>query len=448
MSSIVQVVHCIDTEGPLYESLEATFDRINQIWGFKLEPSNENLELLRKKKINLKGFEDEIANLISPNLLNYNDSWEKLNSMLADISTSEYRDQFLDSFGNGLVYSWFCVDHVGYESNPRNRELGFHKIFDRYVELKNSKKSSSDGIHFHYHPMPFSRSAHHCATKYFGSSDTLYQSLARKIIDRSWFPCAFRPGFNAIRPDSHWFLEQFIPFDFSNQAHISDTDLAPDLSSGRFGDWRRAQKNWQPYHPDHNDYQLQGNCKRLIMRCLNIGTRHRLLTQTDVDQAFLEAESKKPVVLSFTHHDFRDMRPDIELVRKMLINAKEKFPKVRFKYSEARNAVREALAINYEPAIRLNLNIRENKLFVDSSVPTFGPQPFLAIKTNNGEYLYDNFDFQVPFKEWTYTFDQQTIFLKNIESIGVGSCDNAGNVCVAIIDYPGTSNEKIRRNNL
>ena len=63
MSSIVHVVHCIDTEGPLYESLEATFDRIKQIWGFELEPSNKNLELLRKKKINLKGFEDEIANL-------------------------------------------------------------------------------------------------------------------------------------------------------------------------------------------------------------------------------------------------------------------------------------------------------------------------------------------------------------------------------------------------
>ena len=59
---------------------------------------------------------------------------------------------------------------------------------------------------------------------------------------------------------------------------------------------------------------------------------------------------------------------------------------------------------------------------------------------------YDNFDF--VFKEWTYTFDQQTIILKNIESIGVGCCDNAGNVSVVIIDYPGTSNEKIRRNNL
>ena len=257
--------------------------------------------------------------------------------------------------------------------------------------------------------MPFSRSAHHCATRYFGSSDTLYQSLSRKIIDRSWFPCAFRPGFNVIRPDSHWFLEQYIPFDFSNQAHISDSTSPPDLSSGRFGDWRRAQKNWQPYHPAHNDYQLQGNCKRLILRCLNAGTRHRLLTQTDVDQAFLEADSEKPVILSFTDHDFRDMRPNIESVRKMLINAKEKFPKVKFKYSEARNAVREALSINYESAIKLNLNIKENKLFVNSSVPTFGPQPFLAIKTNSGEYLHDNFDFQVPFKEWTYTFDQQTI---------------------------------------
>ncbi len=171
-------------------------------------------------------------------------------------------------------------------------------------------------------------------------------------------------------------------------------------------------------------------------------------TKGNPDQAFLEADSDKPVILSFTHHDYKDMRPDIESVRKMLINAKEKFPKVKFKYSEARNAVREALAINYEPAIKLNLNIKENKLFVNSSVPTFGPQPFLAIKTNSGEYLYDNFDFQVPFKEWTYTFDQQTIILKNIESIGVGCCDNAGNVSVVIIDCPGTSNEKIRRNNL
>ena len=30
--NIVYVVHCIDTEGPLYESIEATFKRVNNIF--------------------------------------------------------------------------------------------------------------------------------------------------------------------------------------------------------------------------------------------------------------------------------------------------------------------------------------------------------------------------------------------------------------------------------
>ena len=39
------------------------------------------------------------------------------------------------------------------------------------------------------------------------------------MIDRQWFPAAHRPGFHVIRPDSHWFLEQFVPFDYSSQAN-------------------------------------------------------------------------------------------------------------------------------------------------------------------------------------------------------------------------------------
>ena len=36
------------------------------------------------------------------------------------------------------------------------------------------------------------------------------------------FPRRIVPGFHVIRPDSHWFLEQHIPFDFSNQAVATD----------------------------------------------------------------------------------------------------------------------------------------------------------------------------------------------------------------------------------
>ena len=68
------------------------------------------------------------------------------------------------------------------------------------------------------HPMsvrskhPIQKFAHLCATRWLGPTDKIFQILSRRIIDRSWFPAVNRPGFQVCRPDSHWFLEQFIPF--------------------------------------------------------------------------------------------------------------------------------------------------------------------------------------------------------------------------------------------
>ena len=38
-NKIVYIVHCIDTEGPLYESLKAKFDRIEDIFNIKIKPT-------------------------------------------------------------------------------------------------------------------------------------------------------------------------------------------------------------------------------------------------------------------------------------------------------------------------------------------------------------------------------------------------------------------------
>ena len=40
--------------------------------------------------------------------------------------------------------------------------------------------------------------------------------MDERIIDNKWFPVANRAGFHIERPDSHYFLEQYIPFDLSN----------------------------------------------------------------------------------------------------------------------------------------------------------------------------------------------------------------------------------------
>ena len=39
MTGTVNVVHAIDTEGPIYESVQATFERLEEILGVKIKPS-------------------------------------------------------------------------------------------------------------------------------------------------------------------------------------------------------------------------------------------------------------------------------------------------------------------------------------------------------------------------------------------------------------------------
>jgi hypothetical protein len=430
----VHIVHCIDVEGPLYESLESTFERIREIFHLDIPPTRDNLLRLQHQEMDLKGLEKDVFRVVDPDALRYYDTWDKIDDMLTAAMAPEFRQRMLDSSGNGWVYNWHCMDHVGYEYNPRRRDMGFHNIFDHYQNMIRQTFSDRDAIHFHYHPIPFNRKAHHCASHYFANNQTFFQIIARRIIERNWFPSVNRPGFNVIRPDSHWFLEQFIPFDLSNQASDEDYEGQKDLSGGRWGDWRRAPKSWEPYHPAHDDYQVKGSCRRWIARCLNMGARVRNLAQKDVDQAFSEADAGKPVVMAFSNHDFRDIRRDVESVRTMIRNAATQFPKVDFRFSEAREAMQSALGLERRDHIHFTLSLDGERLNVVSDSPIFGPQPFLALRTRSGEFYHDNLDFQKPFQAWSYILDDQTFRAEALDAIGVGACDPIGNVTTAVME--------------
>ena len=440
MTKIVYIVHCIDTEGPLHESLEATFERLKSIFNLDLEPSATLLRRLQVGEVDLGGIEAAIRKVVNPHLLAYNDTWDKVDAMLVDIMSEPYRNRLLDAEGKGWVYNWFCVDHVGYGINPRRRDMGYHNIFDHYRGMICDTASFRDGLHFHFHPHNFRGEAHRCATHWWANSHSLHQILSRRVIEQKWFPAAHRAGFHVIRPDSHWFLEQFIPFDFSNQATVShEEDRAQfGIMGGRFGDWRRAPVTWQPYHPAHDDYQVPGDCRRWIARCLNVGTRFKLMTEHDVRQAFKEAGEGRPVVLAFTDHDFRDMRPDIEEVRGLLAKVAAEFPGVPFVFSEAVEAMRKALGLSAQPACNLDISLSsvdsKHVLEVRSETPTFGPQPWLALKTTAGTYHCDNFDIDIPFHRWQYVLDEETYPLNALSAIGIAANNAFGVTTVSVMD--------------
>lgn len=443
MAKEVYIVHCIDTEGPLYESIDATFERVENVFNVCLEHTKENLIKLQNKAIDLGGFEAAVFNMVEPKRLNTNDTWEKLDRMLDRILSDDFREKLLDSEGKGWIYNWFCVDHVGFKDvNPRRRNAGHHNIYDHY---HSKNKDNKDLIQFHYHPISICGHFNVSGTTYLNSNN-IFDILCRKIIDRNWFPSCFRPGFHTERPDSHWFLEQWIPFDYANQATENLNNEQLDLSNGRFGDWRRAIKEWRPYHPSHDDYQVEGHCRRWIARCLNMDARIREISQNDFMEGFKRANDGESTIISFTNHDFRDMTDEIDKMRKMISEASKIYPEVKFYYSNAISAMRNALDMKAKN-INLDFNIqsKENNtaiMEISSNDNIFGPQPFLAIKTITGEYIWENLDFQGNNK-WTYHLDENTLKTNMIEKIGVAANSTEGLTEVVVYDF--MINKKIKK---
>jgi hypothetical protein len=441
VEKIVYIVHCVDAEGPLRESLEASFERLKDIFGIDLPPSAATLRKIQRKEMDLGKDTDLIASVFAPHLLDYNDSWEKIDLMLGKIMSEDFRNGLKDSFGGGWVYNWFCLDHIGYEHNPRERDVGYHKIYDFYFKALQKYNSVRDGLHWHFHPMSFYREAHRCATSYV-CSPHLYEVLCRRIIERNCFPAAFRAGFQAERPDSNWFLEQWIPFDFSNWAYKNkahDTQL--DLSNGRSGDWRLAPDDWSVYHPSPHSWQLPGTCNRWVARCIDILTRGRELALEEVVKAFARADSGLPTIMAFNNHDFRDMGYEIDCVREKIVKASKMYPNVKFKFSEGIEAFRSVVYDKNEAFAPIDISIsiegdgRRRLLKVDTvSGRVFGPQPFLAVKTKTGRFAYDNFDFDTSLSKWSYTFDNDSIRADDLERVGIAANDKYGNTVVKVID--------------
>jgi hypothetical protein len=428
---VVYIVHSIDTEGPLYESLNATFERLQKHFGVLLSPSPENLKKIQNAELDLDGKEKQIAKAFSPQLLDYIDDYGKLDKMLEKIGSKSFRNSMPDSYGGGWIYNWHCVDHIGYDVNPRKKDIGYHNIFDYYAEFIEITQAP-DKIHWHFHPTHHRKISHLNVNTYL-RDNKIFEIIARRIIERDWFPSVNRAGYHTERPDSHWFLEQWMPFDLSNQAFRGE-DEQIDLSGGRFGDWRRAPDDWSVYQPDHDDYQIPGNCRRYIARCLNVGTRMRCINETEVRKAFQYAIENGSAIMGFTNHDSRDMAPDVDLVRSLIKKVKSGFPDVKFKYCDVREAFNRTLFGGFNPP-QINLlegsfeqtNVEGQwKLTVNARENTFGPQPFLAVETKDGNFHHDNFDFQVPFRKWTYIFDEHTFPVHTINHIGVASNDVLG----------------------
>jgi len=422
--SIVYLVHCVDTEGPLDEHAYAHARQ-----GRRYRPATLDREALERD------FWGEVGRQRARTL----GSWEMIGEMLRRCTSGDYRRRMTDSDGGGWIYNWFCMEHVGFTDNPRGRDMGMHRIFDFYRALVEEQESAGDALHWHFHSMSTYGQANICATSYLNSPQ-LREIVGRRLLDRGWFPRANRAGFHDERPDSHWFLEQWVPFDLSNKAG-SELDPArnPDVADNRFGDWRGAPTDWSTYHPDHDYHQRPGNCRRKIARCLTLLNRFGNLSEAELEAGFRRAAEGRPTLVAFCSHDWRDLGPEVDYVRHLLERVAARFPAVRFRFTEAVEAFNAVHPPAAGPALELDCRLERDaggcrRLTVRTLAgKVFGPQPFLAIRTRSQRIINDNLSYGADFRVWHYLFDEQSVLPDDVRTIGIAANDEAGNQAIHVI---------------
>ena len=433
----VYFVHAVDTEGPLYEGLEATFQQILEHFSVRLDPTWSNIEKLRGELIPLAGKERAISDFVREDRISrYNESWDQIDKMHETVMSKKWREKLKDGAGFPYVISWHCMDHVGFNYNPRRRAMGFHEVFKYYQKKIIEFGLGRDRVYWHYHPMSFSRDAHRMGRNY-SFSNLHNEILSRRIIDHGWFPVAHRPGGHIETYDINAWLESWIPFDLSNQNMAVNESLKEEEKSGRvpgrYGDWRGAVTSWDIYHPCLYDYRKKGELKRWIGRCLNLNSRHSNLNETEIEKAFVEANTGTEIMVSYTNHDFRDMINDIEDIVGIIRQVATRYPQVNFRWANTVEAFRAGLDLPKKSPGVVNADVDGNVLRISVSDDIWGCQPFLALRTKEGNYYHDNLIIDNE-KHWSYVFDPGSIELDALSNIGFAFNDCVGNTVVCPYD--------------
>ena len=430
MKGDLVLVHCVDTEGPLHEPMDATFERIENVYGLKFDPSSEQLKRIQEGLGLPENLRQDIMTFVSKDRLNYHKNWHEVDNCVRDLMRPEWRECLSDDFGQGYIFSWFILDHVGFETNPRYRALGYHVIYDHYRNLLREFQPAGDRLYFHTHPVPFFFEANKTSNS-FSFTNHHIQVINRRVIDYLDFPAAYRPGANCERPDINLFLEMWIPFDYGNQGMPQNKleKRQKDLVGGRWGDWRRATSEWEVYHPDFYDYQKKGQMKRYIARSLNLNSRVRPITVEEIRKAFHRADTGKHTILAVTDHDEREMRPYIIDHMQNVREVQKEFPGVNIRHANAVDAIRFAEHLPFQDPKDLQFAWHENRLEILPQGPIWGPQPWFCFKTKDLRYIHENLD-RGDDDGWSYVFDENTISLSQIEYIGIATNDDYGNSVV------------------
>ena len=325
-------------------------------------------------------------------------------SMVTQVFDPNYRASINDSYGNSFKITWypemdFLTANTNFVTTYGSANVsGYTAMLDMLMRNWGTQiHSYGDGVEYHHHFMVY----YNGIWQEFDEGPVAlypgYQDFAldQMIINNTFYPSAFRAGWDLQSTGLSNWLEQWCPFDY--------TPL--NLTTG-----------WYPMsEPGLNHYDVQTS----------------YFSWTALAQsAFAQARDHGSSIYSFYIHSDTDMKgniTDLQNTLKTLVNDQVTYPGVTYKFVTAQQAAQLALGFTDTTAPTFTISRNSSTYTITSSKTLWNNNPYFTVLYTDGSYsrLPTN---PVATNTWTVTIPNSNIF-----KVGVAANDLYGNPGVLVL---------------
>lgn len=282
----------------------------------------------------------------------------------AQVMAPSWRDSHRDSLGNPIKLTWYMLCGGLYSYGTTTGP-----IFPYELMMDNHGAAIAqhgDEMAYHYHTWVWNGAEWVQAAEFTPCQPDFEQTVAHFVLDRGFYPCSFRAGWNWMSNLWECYLDEWYPYRFEGSTPAG---------------------TWTPYHPSAANWKVIG-----ALRGWEAYYRYTTtFAQSSVDAAFAAAlAGADQVVTLYSHLQESDFVTKIDSVHGMFAAAHAKYPTVEFEYVTAREAMmkwRKGADVA-PPVVSVSTSDAEGvrTAIISTSEDIYQQQPFIALRRMDGTY--------------------------------------------------------------
>jgi hypothetical protein len=356
------------------------------------------------------------------------------------VMDSTFRHSMRDSYGTPMKMTWWMMAGNVFQLS-KNCNIPIRNSITLYLMKKyhlDALNSYDDQLTLHYHNYYWSDTNGDGIFYYnqgldFRTNQADYEEcLSKYLIEDDVFPISFRSGWHYM--DNYWqaYQERFIPFDMSNAYPSHGGDY--EEPTNNIIDWSESPSAFVPYHPNADNYQIEGDLKQWRLRSIMFGVNNYVPSQLEI--MFQEAANGHDQMCCFwSHLPQDDFLPAMQYLHEHADTLSKQYG-VEFMYAKDVEAMRHWInpADTVAPTLTVNEIVDGDEIRFE--ILTDGPvfqvnEPFITVKTKYE--TYERLNCNITGENRWETI--KSISADDLAKVAVAVCDSVGNQSKAHIDY-------------